>query len=236
MAKASHIKVDDPVEGGRQLVIGDVHGCFQTLASLIQKIQLTQQDQLFFLGDLINRGPASKMVLDHIIGLQQDGYQVFLLMGNHEHMVLKKAKRGAKPLREFLSYRNSTDLLNKRGFLRKRFKRLLSSAYRYIELSNFYLVHAGFDTQAEDPLAPNLNMLYMRRFWLRRKFRKKRVVVGHRPKQWKNIKRAVKEGKPSIAIDNGCVMGTARKAYGRMVCLDMTNMVLISQKSIDQNE
>ena len=215
------------------MVIGDVHGCYSTLLRLVEKVGLSLDDQLFFLGDLINRGPNSKKVLDYILDLKEAGFQVYLLMGNHEHMALKKAKRGEAPLLNFLTYRNATDLLNKKGELRKRFKRLMSSGHRYIELSGFFLVHAGFDIHSDHPLTPNLNMLYMRSFWLRKKFRKKRVVFGHRPKHWKSIKAAVEKGKPSIGIDNGCVLGTSRKAYGRLVCFDLTNEKLISQKCLD---
>lgn len=35
---------------GRRLVISDIHGCYGTLLDLIQKIQLTKADQLFFFG------------------------------------------------------------------------------------------------------------------------------------------------------------------------------------------
>lgn len=233
MPKPHILKIESPIGTGRQLAIGDVHGCAETLRALLDKLQPDPQDQIFFLGDLINRGPDSKGVLDQIIELRNAGFQVFLLMGNHEHMLLKKAKRGEKPLQEFLGYRNSTDLLNKKGTLRKRFKRLLAESYRYIETPNFFLVHAGFDVSAINPLTPNLKMLYMRRFWLRQKFRKKQVVFGHRPKQWKNIKKALKETKPSIGIDNGCVLGRSTKAYGRLVCLDLANWQLISQKCLD---
>ena len=44
-------------------VIGDIHGCFESLQSLLSQIPLKSDDQLWCVGDLINRGPQSLQVL-----------------------------------------------------------------------------------------------------------------------------------------------------------------------------
>jgi predicted MPP superfamily phosphohydrolase len=76
---------------GRRFAIGDIHGCNLTLQALVkEQLQLTKQDQLFLLGDYVNRGPDSMGVLNFIMGLQAEGYQVFALRGNHEQMLLDK--------------------------------------------------------------------------------------------------------------------------------------------------
>lgn len=68
----------------RRLVIPDVHGCPKTLASFIDTIRLQKSDYLFFLGDYIDKGSDSKGVLDIIIDLKKQGFNVFPLRGNHE--------------------------------------------------------------------------------------------------------------------------------------------------------
>lgn len=62
-------------------VIGDVHGCLKTLKALIAK--LPKGEQIVFTGDLIDRGPKSKQVVQFVI---DNGY--LCVTGNHEDMML----------------------------------------------------------------------------------------------------------------------------------------------------
>ena len=82
-----------PLSGGRQLLIGDIHGCSTTFKALIRKIDLQKNDQLILLGDLINKGPDSKGVLDYIIALKEEGFEVYALRGNMESMLLRILKK-----------------------------------------------------------------------------------------------------------------------------------------------
>lgn len=61
-------------------IIGDVHGCYQTLLALVA--QLPQHAKLVFVGDLIDRGPASKQVVDFVMKGGHD-----CVIGNHEEMM-----------------------------------------------------------------------------------------------------------------------------------------------------
>jgi serine/threonine protein phosphatase 1 len=71
--------------------IGDVHGCLKTLDAMLARWNLGPEDQLLFLGDLIDRGPDSKGVIDRVRSLEEDpdGPQVVALMGNHEVLLLE---------------------------------------------------------------------------------------------------------------------------------------------------
>lgn len=71
----------------RLFAIGDIHGCLSLLNKLIDSIQPRHSDTLIFLGDMIDRGPDSKGVIDRIRALQAD-CQVISLLGNHEEMML----------------------------------------------------------------------------------------------------------------------------------------------------
>ena len=73
----------------RIIAISDIHGFNKTFHALLDKVGLTKDDQLFILGDNIDRGPDSKGILDTIIKLQQDGYGIKCILGNHEEMMLK---------------------------------------------------------------------------------------------------------------------------------------------------
>ena len=77
----------------RLFAIGDIHGCFDSLKELIEhKIHLQKNDKLILLGDYIDRGDKSKEVIDFIIKLQEDGYDLVPLLGNHESMLLNVHK------------------------------------------------------------------------------------------------------------------------------------------------
>jgi serine/threonine protein phosphatase 1 len=64
------------------IIIGDVHGCYKTLLALIEKCPTGEQ--YCFVGDLIDRGPDSRAVVELVI---QQG--LLCVMGNHERMALE---------------------------------------------------------------------------------------------------------------------------------------------------
>ena len=65
--------------------IGDIHGCLDKVLRLLEVLRYDPAaDRLIFLGDYIDRGPASKGVLDLMLHLQQDNPRNVFLMGNHE--------------------------------------------------------------------------------------------------------------------------------------------------------
>ena len=64
-------------------IIGDVHGHYNELICLINKLPNKFDSKICFVGDLIDRGPDSKKVVDLI---KQRGYDC--VMGNHEQMCI----------------------------------------------------------------------------------------------------------------------------------------------------
>ena len=71
----------------RTLAIGDIHGCLTALTRLLCEVDPEPEDRLVFLGDYIDRGPNSRGVVDHLLGLARTCNTVFL-RGNHEVMIL----------------------------------------------------------------------------------------------------------------------------------------------------
>ncbi|HSF43315.1 MAG TPA: metallophosphoesterase, partial [Thermoanaerobaculia bacterium] len=69
--------------------IGDIHGCYETLQRLLDRVQWDpRQDRLWLVGDLVNRGPRSLDVLRWAANL--DGRMVVTL-GNHDLHLLARA-------------------------------------------------------------------------------------------------------------------------------------------------
>lgn len=71
----------------RTLAIGDIHGCSHALRALLSEVDPQLEDQLIFLGDYIDRGPASREVVEQLLELKSLCNTVFL-RGNHEVMIL----------------------------------------------------------------------------------------------------------------------------------------------------
>lgn len=71
----------------RTFAIGDVHGCLTALQTLLKSLSLKKSDSLIFLGDLVDRGPNSKEVIDLVLELRKS-HDTEVLMGNHEQLLL----------------------------------------------------------------------------------------------------------------------------------------------------
>ncbi len=75
------------LKGGRVIAISDIHGHAQWLKRLLEELRLTDQDELFIVGDLIERGPENLETLRLIMELQRRGAHVS--RGNWDLHVLK---------------------------------------------------------------------------------------------------------------------------------------------------
>lgn len=64
------------------IVIGDVHGCIKTLKALVEK--LPKDQEIVFVGDLIDRGPDSAQVVEFV---RTNNYRT--VKGNHEEMAIQ---------------------------------------------------------------------------------------------------------------------------------------------------
>lgn len=69
--------------------VGDIHGHATLLDDILARIGPKRDDRIVFLGDYIDRGPASFAVLKKLFALSQDRPdRIVCLMGNHERMML----------------------------------------------------------------------------------------------------------------------------------------------------
>ncbi len=78
--------------------IGDVQGCFLELKGLLDLINFDpSHDKLWFVGDLINRGPDSLRTIEFIYGIKDSCH---IVLGNHDMHFLAIADDLRKPFKE----------------------------------------------------------------------------------------------------------------------------------------
>ena len=71
----------------RLLALGDIHGCHVALDTLLARLDIRPADTVVVLGDVVDRGPGSRQVVEGLIDLQSRCNFV-LIKGNHEEMML----------------------------------------------------------------------------------------------------------------------------------------------------
>ena len=235
----------------KQWVIPDIHGCIKTLSALFDNhIKPTAEDHIFFLGDYIDRGSESKLVIDFIMDLQKNFPNVITLRGNHEDYLLKAAwhdlerkpflglKTKSQMQKEWEKQGGATTLksfgVKWPSDIPKMYIDWLSDLPYYHELEKYLLVHAGFNFKIDDPFDDTQAMMWARDYEIiPEKIHHKTIVHGHVPVKLEFIDRIIKsEDQPFIDLDNGIYMPN-RDGYGNLVALELTKMKYVIQPTLD---
>ncbi|HON51812.1 MAG TPA: metallophosphoesterase [Bacteroidales bacterium] len=220
----------------RRLAISDIHGCYNTFDSLLQTIGLSKDDSLYILGDMINRGKHSKKVIKKILSLQNQGYSIFPLRGNHEQFVIAEIQQKQGLELALLCNRMKLDwLLHKNTFeLKSKYISFLSHLPYYYDLGDRLLSHAGFDLCNSNIFENTYAMLHQREFTCIENLPETiKIIHGHTPISLEKIKRSIEYNQATINIDNGCVYKSFDPNKSNLVCLDIDSFELFFQKNID---
>lgn len=191
----------------KTIVIGDIHGCYIELSELLEKADLSENDSIISLGDMIDRGPDSPAVLQFF----QNQPNRHSLLGNHE----RKHILASKGLTEL----SGSQLLTRQQFGEKFYMEaldLMKGFPLYFELQEAILVHGQFEPnvslvdQQENVLTGSMSgeKFLKRKYnqpWYLLYNNEKPIIAGHYDYS--------KSGKPLIIknnvflIDTGCCFG-----------------------------
>ncbi|TAE75271.1 MAG: serine/threonine protein phosphatase [Bacteroidetes bacterium] len=222
-------------------VIPDVHGCSKTLKMLFNKISPSKDDIIYFLGDYIDKGKDSAGVIDFIIEMQDNAYQIFALRGNHEQNLLYAYHNyNQKMFKSFVGKMNkSINLLDENGNLKEKYLNFVANLPYFIELDDFWLVHAGFNIYVHNVFDDFNGMLEIRNMEYDEIILKgKTIIHGHQVTYLDKIEELIENKSKIIALDNGCVYNQPHRKYdytklGNLLCLNLNNFELTIQKNID---
>ena len=235
----------------RKFAISDIHGCLNTFMALLTTLKLTKEDELYLLGDLIDRGPNGKGVLDLVMQMQEEGYNITVLMGNHEWLFLQAVDETIPYCWDWRRFQNwmkngGTTTLANFGYKRiddlkgldKKYDTFLRNLKTHVELDKYILVHAGFNFKEEDIYKDTQSMFWIRNYYgdiKPEKINNKIIIHGHATRNYETLEQDVKEMKyPAIDIDCGCVYAL-KNPLARLCALDLDTLVPIFQENIDRD-
>ncbi len=199
---------------GRIIAVGDIHGCYQEFAELLERVALTKDDQLILVGDLVNRGPDSTRVID-----LARSHRALSLLGNHELRLLNYRKS------QDTAFFKETDQETAEQLRPEDWKYLEEMVLtHYVEELNTVFVHGGFLPDEPWQKQPAQVVTRIQVIDAEGRPRKRAdcpdgiawadlwngppfVVYGHTPRP------EVYKLKWSVGIDTGCAMGGHLTAY-----------------------
>ena len=175
-----HIVKPANMSNNRRIVIGDVHGHFDTLIALLDAVSLNKEDEIYFLGDLIDRGPKSAQVVDLVMR-----NQFKCLRGNHEEMLLDVVGTGEVSVELYQSWLYSGGHATVDSYdskIPQEHIDWIKSLPLHIDLGDYWLVHAGVD-----PKIPLEQQCADQFCWIREDFhgcdraffKNKLIITGH---------------------------------------------------------
>jgi len=206
----------------RTFAIGDIHGCSKTFEVLLfDKVKIEKTDQIYCIGDYIDRGKNSKAVIDLILQLREEGYTIFTLRGNHEQMLLDClvdqtacdlwiSNGGAETMRSFG--------ISTLEYLDKKYLSFFKETQFYFETEKYIFVHAGLNFHRKNIFEDKEAMLWIRDFSSQQPAIRNRLLIhGHTPKSLKYI---LNQKGNCIDIDGGCVYNYLAP-FGNLVGIDL---------------
>ena len=193
----------------RTIVVGDIHGCYDELVSLIDLVKLKATDRVVAVGDLVTKGPKNREVLE----LFRGDDRFLSVLGNHD-LALIRHWRGEHVALKVSHQKAAAELdSDPDGYYE-----FLASLPLMIDLGEHLVVHAGvrpgvpLDEQAPEDLT-ELRTLGTDRTsrqgipWYEAYNLDKTVLFGHWPKP-----EPIRTSR-AIGLDTGCVYGNRLTAY-----------------------
>ena len=183
----------------RIIGISDIHGEYDKLCAVFDKLSPNKDDTIVFMGDYIDRGAKSRDVVDKIISMQ-DVCNCVYLIGSHEYALLH-ADRDEYYNYLFWNY-GGPNTVQSYGSYENIFKihgEFFNSLKFYHIIGNYVFVHAGFNIKHPIDEQDEVDMVYIRRNFYEHKHKfPYKVIFGHTDFDCPQVQ------DDKICIDTGC--------------------------------
>jgi len=219
--------------------IGDIHGGAKTFTALLDRIGLTREDRVYLLGDYIDRGPDSKGVLDTILMLQADDYDLKPIRGNHEDMLIRNIINEHDEWARYYEIGWGAETLKSFGASKPRdllecYQNFLFSLPYSLQDGHFIFVHASLDMSKDDPVTHTKpeQMMWGNGGLISDNNVPGRIIIsGHKIRSVSKISESLTQ--PHIQIDNGAFTDN-QPELGNLVALNLDKMKLTFQPWVDE--
>ena len=229
-------------------VLSDIHGDKRRLDCILKQINLSPDDHLYVIGDVIDRKPYGIEILERLLGMQN----VTILLGNHELMMIDALTDSdlSGPLPRFSNdsawalweYNGGFDtmksLAKKSQFEIDKLLQTVNQFPLIVRITvnglNYLLVHgAPLKEKLLTGYSPRKvkNLITWGRIWPEKELYDDKIVIfGHTPTFFfQDVQHlSIWHGKNRIGIDCGCaydkVNCEGRTFYGRLGCLRLDDM------------
>lgn len=221
-------KLEKP-ENGRRIAIGDIHGCISTFKALINQLEISETDQIFLLGDLIDKGSSGKEVVDYAMELNTSGFQIYAVRGNHEQNFLTAYNCGFDFFEDYLLSGNRASFLEDDP---SHYLEYFSKMEYCYDLGDWLVCHSYFATN-ERSLYRTINGLFPKiKFEITsEEILSKNQIVGHTTTTVKRMIESAKNKEKIICIDSGCVYDD--EGMGYLTAFDLDSYKFIFQENIE---
>ena len=187
---------------GRSVIFGDIHGCIETFRELLNKLP-DDIDQIYTVGDLIDRGAGVKEVVQECIDRN-----IISVRGNHEDMFLDYLRKTNEYDRGVFEMNGGMTTLHsyKDDIPENHLEYFINMPY-YIETDDFILSHAGVSTFIEDTFRDTSERSNMGLMWDRDRKAvnlSKFQVFGHTPVTYVKVAWKGSGAPVHINVDSGC--------------------------------
>lgn len=165
--------------------IGDIHGSFTALETLLDNLDYSSDDTFVFLGDYVNRGPKTKQVIDRLIDFSKSTNSIFL-RGNHEILMIA-ARENENRLSDWVHYGGDTTLKsyslkpedNWSANIPKEHWLFIENTLPYYQISKYIFVHAGLES-GKSLEEQNKHHLYWKKYLVPEMYSENEIVIcGH---------------------------------------------------------
>ncbi len=238
----------------KRWVLPDLHGCAKTLRALVEdKINPSKEDEIYLLGDYIDRGPDPKGVIDFLMEMRDAGYVIKPLRGNHEEYILLALDNEKNLKRKFFFFKERNRLFEEwmrsggRSTLEsfgvrhvnqipEKYVEWIRNLEYFYELDKYVLVHAGINFTRKDPFDDKHALLWSRSFHPEpEKIGNRTVVHGHVPVSVEFLKTILADpAKKYIPLDTGCYYPD-KPGMGVLVGLELDSLELATQPNVENN-